>query len=57
MNLRGKNMKANRVYSKNKISFTDILDPFINGKIEELINSANSKPTEAATKYVTREFE
>ncbi|WP_157663690.1 hypothetical protein [Sutcliffiella horikoshii] len=50
-------MKANRVYSKNKISFTDILDPFINGKIEELINSANSKPTDAATKYVTREFE
>jgi hypothetical protein len=38
-------MKANRVYSKEKVTFLDILEPLINGKIEEIIDSRIGKST------------
>jgi hypothetical protein len=42
-------VKANRVYSKEKVTFLDILEPYINGKIEEIIDSRNGRSTNNTT--------
>ncbi|MCM3669810.1 hypothetical protein M3181_12455 [Mesobacillus maritimus] len=44
-------MKANRVYSKDKVTFLDIIEPYINGKIEEIINSRIGKSTNNSSHY------
>ncbi len=38
-------MKVERVYSQKEVNYLDILDPFINSKIEKIINSYNKKTT------------
>jgi hypothetical protein len=38
-------VKVNRFYSKDKVSFLDILDPFINLKIDEIISSSKNRQT------------
>jgi hypothetical protein len=51
-NLKGETeMKANRVYSKDKVTFLDIIEPYINGKIEEIINSRIGKSTNNSSHY------
>jgi len=42
-------VKIDRVYSKGKVSFMDILDPYINLKIEEMISSSNIQRNTATT--------
>jgi hypothetical protein len=44
-------LKANRFYSKENLTFLDILEPYINGKIEEIIDSRTGDRTNNSSHY------
>ncbi|MEH7239436.1 hypothetical protein [Bacillus sp. JJ1562] len=49
-------MKVDRVYTKGKVSFMDILDPYIDLKIEELITSSNRKQNTGRSQIELKEL-